>query len=107
MVLPASFLGAAFLTAFLLCFLVFGASTLLPLAGGLAGVCAGAWAANIIGTEATAKTTAIIVFFISFSPLRALPPAHNSMFRQMAKFLDSLQRLFGEPNWEVLRLRRC
>jgi len=73
-VLPASFLGAAFLTAFLLCFLVFGASTLLPLAGGLAGVCAGAWAANIIGTEATAKTTAIIVFFISFSPLRAFRP---------------------------------
>ena len=78
MVLPASFLGAAFLTAFLLCFLVFGASTLLPLAGGLAGVCAGAWAANIIGTEATAKATAIIVFFIFFFSLAG--PSARSQF---------------------------
>jgi hypothetical protein len=74
--LPGVFFMAGFTACFLLCFFIFvvadGAA--LPLAGGVAGVCA----ANVKGMVAKARAIVIKVVFISvFSLLRALDDARS------------------------------
>jgi signal transduction histidine kinase len=70
-------------------------------AGGLAGVVC---AANI-GSEAAANAIVMNVFFMAFSPLRALPPAHNPILRQGAGKLDSLRRRQNTSISQGFRLR--
>src|SRR5450432_2122409 len=63
------FFTAGFTACFLVCFtFVVAAGAPLPLAGGVAGVCA----ANVKGRVAKARAMVIKVVFIFVSPLRAL-----------------------------------
>ena len=62
--------------------------------------------ANANGIEATAKPIANKVFFIvPFVSLAGTTPAHSFMLRQRGAKLDSLDRLWGPPNWGLSRLR--
>jgi hypothetical protein len=51
------------------------------------------WAANVRGIVATASAIASKLFFIFFSPWRAVLPAHKSILRLLARNIDSLRRL--------------
>jgi len=64
----------------------------------------GAWLAANMGMEATANAIVIKLFFIFFSPLRAVLPAHNSIIGRLASKLDSLRKLCRPTNSGLSRL---
>jgi hypothetical protein len=109
--LPVVF-TAGFTACFLVCFFtlaVVAAGAPLPLAGGVAGVCA----ANVKGSVAKARAMVIKVVFILFISLAGFlaMPAHNPIMRPKRLKHDSLRRLFGAPNsgpkWlRFVRVRR-
>jgi hypothetical protein len=93
-----------FLCVFFTCFLTVGVAVVLLAAGALE-LLAGACAAKVSGMAATASPIASRVFFmVSFSPWRALMPAHTLILRQQAKKHDSLRRLMPAPNQDAHRL---